>query len=132
MMWFLIKYDFFNPIQMIFHGTHWIQHWSLLQKEGERPQIKWGCDLRPSSWKFLQQMAGFLAMESRFSFISFLFMLEPSFISFGLPNTEVWVVIMDRYMHWPMWRLEYWNIFHFLKTLHPKLQIVHSKGKLNS
>jgi hypothetical protein len=56
---------------------------------------------------FLQQMVGFLAIEFRFSFTSFLFMLELLFISFGLPNIEVWVIIMDNYMHWPMQRLKY-------------------------
>jgi hypothetical protein len=25
------------------NGTHWIRHWSLLQKEEDQPPIKWGC-----------------------------------------------------------------------------------------
>jgi hypothetical protein len=32
-----------NPMQVIFHGTHWTRRWSLLQKEEHRPQIKWEC-----------------------------------------------------------------------------------------
>jgi hypothetical protein len=39
----LDKVRVLNPMQVIFHGMHWIQHWSLLQKEEDRPQIQWGC-----------------------------------------------------------------------------------------
>jgi hypothetical protein len=43
---FFDKVRVFNPMQVIFRGTHWIRHWSLLQKEEDRPQIKWGCHVR--------------------------------------------------------------------------------------
>jgi hypothetical protein len=33
----------FTPLQVTFRGTHWITIWTLLQKEEDIPQVKWGC-----------------------------------------------------------------------------------------
>jgi hypothetical protein len=32
-----------TPMQVVFRGTHWIRQWSVLQKEENMIQIKWGC-----------------------------------------------------------------------------------------
>jgi hypothetical protein len=32
-----------SPLQVIFRGTFWIRHWSLLSKEEERRSLKEGC-----------------------------------------------------------------------------------------
>ena len=32
-----------TPMQVVFRRTHWIRFWAQLQKEDDRPQMKWGC-----------------------------------------------------------------------------------------
>jgi hypothetical protein len=95
-------------MRVIFHGMHWIQHWSLLQKEEDRPQIKSRCRvLEMVTMEFLLQMDGILAIKFRFNSMTLLFVSQLFTISLFSSNTEVWLVIMDSYMHWSMQRLEY-------------------------
>ena len=36
-------------LQVLFKGTHWIQFWSVLQKEDDRPALTMGCRMLESA-----------------------------------------------------------------------------------